>query len=173
MQKIKSSAVLAAIGIGMGLILSFLLLFFTPYFEGNITNFLLVLNIVMMAGNLFLFHFLVVFANNIEQHVPVNNATKAAPMKKTVTKMETKKIVAKKVSVKKAIPKKTTKKVVAKKTSPNKVTKNAAVKKATPKKTTKKIVTKKATPKKVVKKITTTVKKKVNHKKLVKKIVKK
>lgn len=147
MQKIKTSAVLAAIGIGMGLVLSFLLLFFTPAFKGNTTNFLLILNMIMMAGNLFLFHFLVVFANNIEQTISkapkVVAAVKVAPKKKTVAKMVVKKVAVKKVSVKKSAPKKVAKKVITKKATPKKVVKKTTTKK----KTTSKKVAKKTSKK--------------------------
>lgn len=114
--KIKTSAVLAAIGVGMGLILCFLLLIFSSELEVNLTSFILMINIIIMAGNLFLFHFLVVFAANIETTVnPItqkNILTKKLP-KKTVSK--TKQVVKK--TEKKSVPKKTVKKSTVKKTT--------------------------------------------------------
>lgn len=125
--KIKTSAILAAIGIGMGLILSLLLLLFFPVLESDLVTFLLMLNIIMMAGNLFLFHFLIVFSSNLElssktassvavnKKKPVSKTTKRKTPAKTATKKTTKTTSAK-TTRKTGRTIKTAKKTPAKKT---------------------------------------------------------
>ena len=69
-DRIKNASGLAASGIATTLIVLVLLLVSYPFFLPDLMTFLMLLNVVIMAANVFVFYFLVVMTQNIEKTNP-------------------------------------------------------------------------------------------------------